>query len=297
MLVPCHDHGDVLPWALASLVAQTHDEWECILVDDGSAQPPADIVEAFADPRITLVRLPANHGPAVARQVALERARGDVVALLDADDWMVPARLAAQIECLADSPQVAAVGSGMAVVDASNTLIGLRGCRARRGISRGVRALPPSCGQATVMLRGEVARSGGFDPRLRRAEDADYLRRVLHGREYVVLAAPLYVYREDPRGSAARRIRSHPHRRRSLRKLMRQYPVRATARLLESYAKTAIYAGVSRLGLDEAIVRVRNSPPGEAERRAFEEARAAVQAVLDRVGLRANHAEGHVAHG
>ncbi|HWV57809.1 MAG TPA: glycosyltransferase family 2 protein, partial [Longimicrobiales bacterium] len=142
VLVPCHDHAAVLPWALASLVAQTHQEWECLVIDDGSADRPRDVVDRFEDPRIRYMRLDRNRGPAAARQLALEHARGDFIAMLDADDWAYPTRFETQLAAFAADPDLAAVGSGMAVVDADNRLLGVRGAVDQEGVSYGMRALP-----------------------------------------------------------------------------------------------------------------------------------------------------------
>lgn len=290
VLIPCHDHAATLPWALASLLAQTHERWECFVVDDGSRDAPGAVVDAFGDPRVHYVRLPEQRGPAYARQVGLERSSGDFVAMLDADDWLYPTKLAAQVAAFAADPGLAVVGCGMAVVDEEGRLLGTRGAEAAAGVCGGIRALPPSCGQATVMLRGDVARAGRFDPSLRRTEDADYLHGILDGRRYRVLGEPLYVYREAVRGAARRRLRSHAYRRRALRKRLGHDPLLAAAGLLDSYAKSALYAAAVTLRLDGPVVRARTRPAALEEERAFGAARAVVRALVERAGFPADAA-------
>lgn len=86
------------PWLgemLASVAAQTFDNWEQILVDDCSTDHSVALIEraAASDPRIRLLKLDSNRGPAFARNRALEVARGRYIAFLDADDLWLPEKL------------------------------------------------------------------------------------------------------------------------------------------------------------------------------------------------------------
>ncbi len=86
------------PWLeemLASVAAQTFDTWEHILVDDCSSDQSVAMIEraAAGDPRIKLLKLDSNRGPAFARNRALEVARGRYIAFLDADDLWLPKKL------------------------------------------------------------------------------------------------------------------------------------------------------------------------------------------------------------
>lgn len=87
---------------LASVRAQTLGDWEHLVIDDCSPDDTAQVVAAAAagDPRLRLLRTPANGGPARARNVGLAEARGRYVCFLDADDLWHPEKLALQIETL-----------------------------------------------------------------------------------------------------------------------------------------------------------------------------------------------------
>src|SRR5690349_14923503 len=109
VVIPCYNANATLPRALSSLLAQTCQEWECIIVDDGSIESPMPIIRTVDDTRIKLISLRRNYGRAVARQAALDHANGQFLAMLDADDWMFPNRLADQIAVLATEPDLALV--------------------------------------------------------------------------------------------------------------------------------------------------------------------------------------------
>jgi teichuronic acid biosynthesis glycosyltransferase TuaG len=90
---------------LASVAAQSFTNWEHLLVDDGSTDSSAALIEraARADPRIRLLRMPGNGGPARARNAALELAKGRYIAFLDADDLWLPAKLERSLDFLRQS--------------------------------------------------------------------------------------------------------------------------------------------------------------------------------------------------
>ena len=97
--------------ALASVFAQEYDNWELLLVDDGSTDRSTEIARAAAadDPRVRYLEHPGheNRGMSAARNLGLRRARGRYVALLDADDVWFPATLAKQAAALEAHPEAA----------------------------------------------------------------------------------------------------------------------------------------------------------------------------------------------
>lgn len=89
-----YNAGGTIERTLASLCEQTLGAWEAIVVDDGSTDdgPERVALAAESDPRIVMVRVP-NGGLASARNVGLERVRGEFVSFVDADDWLLPGGL------------------------------------------------------------------------------------------------------------------------------------------------------------------------------------------------------------
>ena len=90
-ITPCYQAEKTIRATLESLQKQTFKDWECIVIDDGSTDSSAEIVEAFAkqDSRIRLLRQ-ENAGPSVARNTGLKEAVGTYIHFLDADDLIVP---------------------------------------------------------------------------------------------------------------------------------------------------------------------------------------------------------------
>jgi glycosyltransferase involved in cell wall biosynthesis len=96
IVTPVFNAARWLPETIATVRAQTLADWEQILVDDSSTDGSAAIAEAAAaeDARFRLLRTPCNSGPSVARNLALDAARGRFIAFLDADDLWHPEKLA-----------------------------------------------------------------------------------------------------------------------------------------------------------------------------------------------------------
>src|SRR5438093_10213799 len=87
--------------AIASVRAQTFADWDLWVIDDGSADDTAGVVEQHAhDARIRYVREP-HRERAAARNRGIAASRGALVAFLDGDDWWLPDKLAAQVAALA----------------------------------------------------------------------------------------------------------------------------------------------------------------------------------------------------
>src|SRR6516165_8701901 len=101
VIIPAFDAAANIRQTLNSVVAQTYEEIEVIVVDDGSSDATSAIVEEFAarDTRFQLVRQ-RNAGVGAARNTAIRKARGKYIAPLDADDLWFPEKLEKQVACL-----------------------------------------------------------------------------------------------------------------------------------------------------------------------------------------------------
>ena len=99
VIIPCYNQAKFLPKAIASLQAQTLEEWECIVVDDGSTDNTAEVVSniSLREPRVRFLQK-ANGGSASARDMGLQQAQGEYIQFLDADDIIAPEKLESQIE-------------------------------------------------------------------------------------------------------------------------------------------------------------------------------------------------------
>jgi glycosyltransferase involved in cell wall biosynthesis len=188
----------------AMLAAQTFQDWEWVVVDDGSTDGTGDRVRAIPDPRIRLVAYSPNRGRGYARSRALEAARGEWMVVWDADDLYFPDRL----ERL-DRARRAGFDfccSYAVVVDNAFRVKGVR------GFFPPYLGLPRCFVHHTLGCRLDLARRIGYDPAFHTGEDP-MLVWVLSAQwrgEYVPDALTVYV--EEHEISPAKAIRSHSAR-------------------------------------------------------------------------------------
>jgi len=97
IIMPSYNCGRFIAESIRSVLAQTYENWELLIVDDCSTDDTASVVKAFADPRIRYQRNRQNEGAALTRNKALLAAKGRYIAFLDADDIWAPEKLEKQI--------------------------------------------------------------------------------------------------------------------------------------------------------------------------------------------------------
>jgi glycosyltransferase involved in cell wall biosynthesis len=114
VVVPFYNPGFFLSDAIESVFAQTYDDWELLLIDDGSIDRSTDVARGWADrhgPRVRYLCHPGrrNRGVSASRNLGWRSANGGLVAFLDADDVWLPDKLNEQIELLRAHPSAGMV--------------------------------------------------------------------------------------------------------------------------------------------------------------------------------------------
>ncbi len=104
VVIPCHNYARFLPDSVSSALDQVHVNVEIIVVDDGSTDDLREVIELLADPRLTVIHQ-QQAGIGAARNAGIERARGSLVAFLDADDRWSPTRLSRAKSAIESSKQ------------------------------------------------------------------------------------------------------------------------------------------------------------------------------------------------
>lgn len=112
IITPTYDHADFIGRCIESVIGQTYPNWEQVIVDDGSKDATADIVAQYRDPRVRLERQ-SNQGAfelAKTYNHALSLATGELIAILEGDDFWPPDKLATLVPAFADADVVLAYG-------------------------------------------------------------------------------------------------------------------------------------------------------------------------------------------
>ena len=208
VIIPAYNAAATLDRAVASALSQTYRPLEVLVVDDGSTDATPQVVARLGD-AVRSVRQP-NQGVSVARNEALRRARGDLIAFLDADDEWLPEKLERQVAFLHEHPEIGLLYTLAVVVDGTGRE---RGFIPRDGGADAyahlyfANRIPTS----TVLVRAEVLRRAGeFDPALRIAQDYDLWLRIAADTPFAGLREPLVRYHAHGAGISADPRRRYP---------------------------------------------------------------------------------------
>jgi len=229
VVIPAYNHGHFLSESIQSVLDQTFEDWELIVVDDGSTDNTSDVVDSFNDHRVRYV-YQHNRGVAAALNTGIQAAKAPYIALLGADDAWLPEKLAlqaAQLDGL--PPTVGMVYSDLFMFDEQEgAIIGrfLRGRSPPRGnvFSRLLRRTGAFMHPTTVMFRREVfGRVGLFDENLQAHEDWELWVRIAN------------VYAVDALDLPLARWRSHENNIQKDDERMYRYGIAARLKVLNSY--------------------------------------------------------------
>lgn len=123
VFIPVHNRARYVCVAVNSILAQDFEDFELLVVDDGSTDDTVATLEKFDDPRIRIAKNGENRGIPYTRNHGLELARGEYIALLDSDDHSYPQRLGRQVAFLDRNPDIAQVGSWCSFMDAEGEML------------------------------------------------------------------------------------------------------------------------------------------------------------------------------
>jgi len=212
IIIPLYNKAPYVRRALDSIAAQTFADFEAIVVDDGSTDDSAAIVENYSDARFRLIRQ-SNAGPGAARNMGIAQARGEFIAFLDADDEWLPHYLYESVRLLeSSSPEVASVTSGYIEHPSGKSTEDLW---RKRGITDGVHRVQPDTEPALVvsmlaymspcstLTRAEVIRRRGGFYDLRKCafgEDAFLWLKVLLNETVAFNLKPLVQFHREASG-------------------------------------------------------------------------------------------------
>lgn len=155
VLVPNYNHGQFVGDAIESVLAQSYSRLEVVVCDDGSTDDSVDVVSSYAatDGRVRLVVI-ENSGQGSALNAAYLASKGEILCILDADDWFAAGKVRVIVDAWRSCPQSGMVCHPMSLVDRDGTRVGLvpehrkleRGWIARAVQARGGRWISPPSG-------------------------------------------------------------------------------------------------------------------------------------------------------
>ncbi len=246
VVMPVYNGQRFVRRSIGSIQGQTDEDWELVVVDDGSTDGSVDLLRQLgaADSRIRLFHSPSSGGPATPRTIGLREARGEIVCLIDQDDEWLPEKLSRQRAKFADG-DFGMVYSDCFVEDsgAERFRYSERWGPMHEGSVAGPLIDNNFVPALTAAIRMSVVREiGGFTPDLDGVDDYDYwLRVAFHGQRFGWVAEPLAVWHLDDHN------------------MSRRNPVRQQLRLYKCYTRLAKRYPAYAADLRRSAARARRS--------------------------------------
>lgn len=219
IILPTYNRASLLTRAIQSVIAQSYQDWELIIWDDGSSDNLRDVVMGFDDPRICYFYA-ENMGAATARNQAISRAKGDYLAFLDSDDEWMEDKLLIQIEELQAHPEIDFIFSDFENV---NTVQNRRGINfsdfqdafqvmtkseidpgffeIERGFLESLALGNYIATDSVVVRKSVILKNGGFNETLRNSEDYELWWRLGLNRVRMGFHNQVLMTRYKPEGS------------------------------------------------------------------------------------------------
>lgn len=249
VLMPVYNGERYLREAIESILNQTFTDFEFVIVDDGSTDGTAAILDSCDDPRIVRLKNHTNIGLPGSLNRGLTAARAEFVARMDADDISLTARLEKQVNYLDKHPEIGILGSANQVIDAYDQDRGMRHRPLYDLEIRWISLLRTPFAHPATMIRRDVMTQNDlrYDEAFQTAEDYELFTRMLKYTCGANLSEPLIRYRSHP----ARLTKTHResllknHDTIALRTIQQQLPGFVITREQVSHLR-ALFFGIGR---------------------------------------------------
>lgn len=194
---PCRHYGRFLGQAVESIVNQTYEDWELIIIDDGSTDETAAIAAHYAALRPDQVRVfshPAPRGLQACANLAIDKARGEYMMRVDADDLLDENALLVLATYLDRHPEIGLVYPNYVYMDEHGNFLAVEN---RKKIGKEASLLDLPAHGAYTMVRKRILKSiGGYSESYDAQDGHELWLKVLHRYEVANVSTPLFFYRQ-----------------------------------------------------------------------------------------------------
>lgn len=220
-----YNRANYIAQAIESVLAQTYQQWELLILDDGSTDNTAVIVSQYSDSRIQYLFDPINKGLALKRYESLKQCRGVYVAILDSDDkWIDVTKLDSQVTYLNNHPTCVVVGTQINLIDESGNSLGTNTYLRDDTAIRNAILVRNQFAHSSVMMRKSfLDKTSGYQ-KLSASEDLDLYLRLGQLGTFANLPETMLAYRIHKKSASANKIKILQGVLRTIKTYRQQYP-------------------------------------------------------------------------
>jgi glycosyltransferase involved in cell wall biosynthesis len=186
--------------AIKSVISQTYQNWELVIVDDGSTDNSIQVIEPYLkDKRIKLIALDNNYGVGYSKKIGADNCQNDIIGVLDADDKIHEETLEIIVDAYKKNPNCGFIYTSMYRCDSA-----LKNCKIDKRVGE---IIPPKTSlfnykisMFRTFLRETYQKTNGYDPHLKAAVDRDIIYKLEEVTDFKFINIPLYYYRKNEEG-------------------------------------------------------------------------------------------------
>ena len=269
VIIPTYNRASFLPLAISSVLAQTYEDFELIVVDDGSTDHTFSVTKTFLKDKRVRYFYQENQGQSLARNHALAQSCGELIAFLDSDDVWHPDKLEKQLKAFDANPEADIVHGDEALIDERGEVISLKNMKRHSGFITPQLLTDNSVIITTALVRRRCFdEMGGFDETERLAEDYELWLRFSVKYRFYYLPGIVALYRVMENQISAEKLRRFEANEIIIARFLENYPSvlsRAEQRsgLARFYCRKARHCASAgeRIAAFEAIISAfKNSP-------------------------------------
>jgi glycosyltransferase involved in cell wall biosynthesis len=196
VIIPTYNRAALLPRAIDSVLAQTYQDFDIVIVDDGSTDGTRAVVEAYGDPRIRYLGLSKRRGVSAARNAGIAQAAGEWIAFIDSDDEWLPEKLERQLALADADPSLDIIQCWhIRDVNGVRTVALPANPQGKAGFELVLHGWRQCSVIALIVRRSALDAVGGFDEKIPHGEDWDLQYRLDRaGFRYGVVSDALLIY-------------------------------------------------------------------------------------------------------
>ncbi len=195
IVLPVYNGEKYLAESLDSVLAQTYQNWELLIINDGSTDGTENLILKYPDKRIKYLANDSNKGIIFSLNRGLQESNGEYIARLDADDIALPKRFEKQVEFLSENSDYALCGSYFQTIDSNGKLLKDVRFPANNRDAQSFLLLHNCFCHSAIMMRSVIAKELKYDEKFQVCEDYDLWYRISRTGKIVNLPVFMTLYR------------------------------------------------------------------------------------------------------
>ena len=207
IVLPCYNSQDYIENCINSITEQDWNNYELIIIDDGSSDNTNNIIKKYSNIKLRYVKNNTNKGIVHSLNKGISMAKGEYIARIDSDDLMHKNRLSKQVNYLEEYPEIALVGSWQFIIDKLGKVIGLKQYPVQHEEIKLLLPFENPFSHPSIMIRSNIIKTIGYNEKYTNCEDYNLWEKIVSKNITANIPECLTYYRSHPLNNCKEYIR------------------------------------------------------------------------------------------